>query len=112
MRADIGCEGTLNARRDVVHEPLHRHVLKELDRAFNQGTIAGPSEGKLLERFVSGRDEAAFSALIARHGARGKRVAMFNRTSGANNCLLFAVPGGAAIKLSPRPLTTPRLPST
>ena len=43
-------------------------VLKELDRAFNQGTIAGLSEGKLLERFVSGRDEAAFSALVARHG--------------------------------------------
>ncbi len=43
-------------------------VLKELDRAFNQGTIAGLTEGNLLERFVSGRDEAAFGALVARHG--------------------------------------------
>ncbi len=43
-------------------------VLKELDRAFNQGTISGLTEGDLLERFVSGRDEAAFGALVARHG--------------------------------------------
>ena len=43
-------------------------VLKELGRAFNQGTISGLSEGNLLERFVSHRDEAAFSALVARHG--------------------------------------------
>ena len=43
-------------------------VLKELDRAFNQGTISGLTEGSLLERFVSGRDEAAFGALVARHG--------------------------------------------
>lgn len=43
-------------------------VLKELDRAFNQGTISGLSEGNLLERFVSHHDEAAFSALVARHG--------------------------------------------
>ena len=43
-------------------------VLKELDRAFNQGTISGLTEGHLLERFVTGRDEAAFGALVARYG--------------------------------------------
>jgi RNA polymerase sigma factor (sigma-70 family) len=43
-------------------------VLKDLDRAFNHGTISGLSEGILLERFVSHRDEAAFGALVARHG--------------------------------------------
>jgi RNA polymerase sigma factor (sigma-70 family) len=39
-----------------------------LDRLFNRGTVAGFSEGKLLEQFVSERDEAAFAALVARHG--------------------------------------------
>jgi RNA polymerase sigma factor (sigma-70 family) len=39
-----------------------------LDRLFNRGTAAGLSEGALLERYVSGGDEAAFAALVARHG--------------------------------------------
>jgi len=43
-------------------------VLKQLDRLFNQGTVAGLTEGKLLERFVEVRDEAAFAALVSRHG--------------------------------------------
>jgi DNA-directed RNA polymerase specialized sigma24 family protein len=32
-------------------------ILKELDRAFNRGTIAGLSENSLLERYVQQRDE-------------------------------------------------------
>jgi RNA polymerase sigma factor (sigma-70 family) len=43
-------------------------VLKQLDRIFNQGTILGLTEGKLLEQYVAARDEAAFAALVARHG--------------------------------------------
>ena len=43
-------------------------VLKELHRVFDHGTVAGLNEGALLERFVAGRDEAAFAALVARHG--------------------------------------------
>ena len=43
-------------------------VLDQLDRLFNRGTVAGLSEGALLERYVSGGDEAAFAALVARHG--------------------------------------------
>ncbi|MFI5454711.1 MAG: RNA polymerase sigma factor [Isosphaerales bacterium] len=43
-------------------------VLKQLDRLFNQGTVTGLTEGKLLERFVEGRDEAAFAALVSLHG--------------------------------------------
>ena len=43
-------------------------VLKQLDRVFNHGTVSGLTEGKLLERFVDGRDETAFAALVARHG--------------------------------------------
>jgi RNA polymerase sigma factor (sigma-70 family) len=39
-----------------------------LDRVFNKGTATGLTEGTLLERFVQGRDEAAFGALVTRHG--------------------------------------------
>jgi RNA polymerase sigma factor (sigma-70 family) len=44
---------------------------------FGVGTIAGMSDGQLLERFLAGRDEAgemAFEALVARHGPMVMRV--------------------------------------
>ena len=40
----------------------------QLERLFGQGTAIGLTEGELLERFVDRRDEAAFEALVARHG--------------------------------------------
>ena len=43
-------------------------VLRQVNRLFGPGTVAGLSEGELLERFVARRDEAAFEALVARHG--------------------------------------------
>jgi RNA polymerase sigma factor (sigma-70 family) len=43
-------------------------ILGELDRVFNQGTVAGLDDDKLLKRFVVERDEVAFAALVARHG--------------------------------------------
>ena len=43
-------------------------VLDQLDRLFNRGTLAGLSEGALLERYVAGGDEATFAALVARYG--------------------------------------------
>lgn len=43
--------------------------LKDLGRLFSEGTDAGQSDGRLLERFVARRDEAAFSALVTRHGS-------------------------------------------
>jgi RNA polymerase sigma factor (sigma-70 family) len=43
-------------------------VLGHLDRLFHRGTVAGLTEGALLERYVLDRDEAAFAALVARHG--------------------------------------------
>jgi len=42
--------------------------LRQLHRIFDGGTVAGLSEGQLLERFISRRDETAFEALVARHG--------------------------------------------
>jgi RNA polymerase sigma factor (sigma-70 family) len=40
----------------------------QLERLFGQGTAIGLTEGELLERFVTRRDEAAFEALVARYG--------------------------------------------
>jgi RNA polymerase sigma factor (sigma-70 family) len=42
--------------------------LRQMRRIFDGGTVAGLSEGQLLERFISRRDEAAFEALVIRHG--------------------------------------------
>jgi RNA polymerase sigma factor (sigma-70 family) len=41
---------------------------RRIDQLFGSGTVAGLSEGQLLERFIARRDEAAFEALLARHG--------------------------------------------
>ena len=43
-------------------------LIHHLERLFQHGTAVGLTEGELLERFVQGHDEAAFEALIARHG--------------------------------------------
>ena len=43
-------------------------VLHQLERLFSHGTVAGLSEAELLERFVTHRDDAAFEALMTRHG--------------------------------------------
>jgi RNA polymerase sigma factor (sigma-70 family) len=50
---------------------VSRHIAavgKQLEVVFNRGTVTGLSAGKLLERFVQGRDEAAFAALVSLHG--------------------------------------------
>jgi RNA polymerase sigma factor (sigma-70 family) len=45
-----------------------KDVFRQLRTLFGAGTTVGVDDLQLLERFVSGRDEAAFEALIARHG--------------------------------------------
>ena len=42
-------------------------VLRGIERIFNQGSLTGLSEAQLLRRFAAG-DEAAFEALVTRHG--------------------------------------------
>src|SRR3954451_2804591 len=44
-------------------------VLDEIRRVFTEGTLAGLSDGQLLERFAAGGDGEAFAAIVARHGA-------------------------------------------
>ena len=41
----------------------------ELSRLFGEGTLAGLTDGQLLERYVEQGDGEAFAAIVARHGA-------------------------------------------
>jgi RNA polymerase sigma factor (sigma-70 family) len=43
-------------------------VIRQIARVFQDGTLAGLSDREILGRFVDVRDEAAFEALLARHG--------------------------------------------
>jgi RNA polymerase sigma factor (sigma-70 family) len=49
-------------------------VFIQLERLFQHGTATGWTEGELIERFVKGRDQAAFEAIVARHGPMVLRV--------------------------------------
>jgi RNA polymerase sigma factor (sigma-70 family) len=54
-----------------------RAVLRQLNTLFNIGAIRELTDGQLLERFATGRGEAAelaFAALVERHGAMVLRV--------------------------------------
>src|SRR5262245_61736600 len=46
---------------------VHLDLTRRLRRAV-LSLDGGPSDGQLLECFVAGRDEAAFAALVRRHG--------------------------------------------
>ena len=49
-------------------------VANQLRAMFQGGTVGGLTDGQLLERFVQRRDEAAFAALVERHGPMVLRV--------------------------------------
>jgi RNA polymerase sigma factor (sigma-70 family) len=51
--------------------PLHKAIRRTLDRLQNAEEL---TDGQLLERFVSERDEGAFEALLRRHGPMVLRV--------------------------------------
>jgi RNA polymerase sigma factor (sigma-70 family) len=44
-------------------------TLQRLHRLLDGGAVAGLSDAQLMERFAGRRDEAAFEALVSRHGA-------------------------------------------
>jgi DNA-directed RNA polymerase specialized sigma24 family protein len=52
----------------------HAAVGSHLRLLFEAGTATRPSDGHLLERFVSRRGELAFTALVERHGPMVQRV--------------------------------------
>ncbi|SIO28293.1 RNA polymerase sigma factor, sigma-70 family [Singulisphaera sp. GP187] len=43
-------------------------ALQQIHRLFHEGAVAALPDDQLLARFVTARDEAAFEALVARHG--------------------------------------------
>jgi RNA polymerase sigma factor (sigma-70 family) len=43
-------------------------IVRQVQRLFGGGSVAGLREGQLLERFIKNRDESAFEAIIAHHG--------------------------------------------
>ena len=44
-------------------------LFKQIETLFRTGTASGLTDAQLLDRFVQHRDEAAFAALVDRHGA-------------------------------------------
>src|SRR5919202_5852658 len=46
----------------------HATLLQQVWRLLGSGAEARSADGELLERFAAGRDEAAFEALLRRHG--------------------------------------------
>ena len=64
-----------HAKHIPVRPPME--FLKQIETLFRTGTAGGLTDGQLLERFLERRDEdaeAAFAALINRHGAMVLRV--------------------------------------
>jgi RNA polymerase sigma factor (sigma-70 family) len=51
----------------IMAQPLSR-VLKHLRHVLDKQTLAGDSDAELLNRFLRRRDEAAFEAIMRRHG--------------------------------------------
>ena len=49
-------------------------LARQLGTLFEGGSAAGLSDRELLERFAAARDEAAFAAMVARHGPMVLRV--------------------------------------
>ena len=43
-------------------------ALRQIHGLFEDGTVAGLTDGQLLDRYLTRRDESAFAALVMRHG--------------------------------------------
>jgi RNA polymerase sigma factor (sigma-70 family) len=44
-------------------------AIRQIQRLFSEGTTSSLSDASLLRQFVTSKDDAAFSALLARHGS-------------------------------------------
>ena len=73
-------------------------VVRRIERIFAAGSVAGLSEGELLERFATRGDEAAFEAILARHGPMVLGICRQRppRPERRRGCLPGDVPGPGA----------------
>jgi RNA polymerase sigma factor (sigma-70 family) len=54
--------------RNAMSSSTPNAILRQVDQLFTEGGATGLGEAQLLERYAQKRDEAAFEALVARHG--------------------------------------------
>ena len=82
-REQSGPDATLHRREIGLEEDgfampgQHSTIVRNIDLAFNVGTVAGLSDAELVEGFLAWRGpraEAAFAALVRRHGPMVQRV--------------------------------------
>ena len=43
-------------------------MLRDFQRLFSSGSLSGLSDGQLVERYVTRREEAVFESIVNRHG--------------------------------------------
>ena len=55
----------------MIRSRLGTGVVHHLERLFGHGTVTGLTEGQLLDRFASRRDESAFELLMEAPRAHG-----------------------------------------
>lgn len=56
---------------------VHRgSALRQINRLFDEGTLAGLPDARLLERYATERDELAFESLVKHHGAMVRAVCL------------------------------------
>src|SRR5437660_592057 len=61
-------EPSHSPRTDTMTSARAGIVLQHIQRLGGTPRAAGPPDAQLLERFTTHRDEAAFAALVRRHG--------------------------------------------
>src|SRR5262249_15783594 len=70
----LAAHGALNGEKgpgdeaDIMASEQIGSVIHSLTRLFGTGTVAALSELQLLDRFLESRDQAAFEAIVRRHG--------------------------------------------
>ena len=77
MRAALHVVTQKSVRHETMHGGTSGVVLKDLHTLFQVGTAGGLTDGQLIERFLSQRDdagEAAFRALVERHAPMVLRI--------------------------------------
>ena len=93
------CEHDRHMKGMRDHSERKPHVaLRQVARVFRDGTLTGLSDRQLLDRFVEDRAEAAFEAILLRHGPMVLDVCrrLLPRTIGRRGWFPGGLPGAGA----------------